>query len=352
MITRELKLKLNKSQEKTLNIWLWNLTGVYNWAIKKIENDAHDKTYYSKMSFQNLLADHGKKLEISSHTIQGTLSQAYISWDRCFKKVAKKPKLKSIRNKFNSIPFPDPIKNPIKGKIKLPVIGTIKFHNYTLPEANIKCGRIIKRASGWYLSLVYDTVNKFNVKDTDSSIGIDTGFKSLAILSDGIAIENQRNFVKGQERLAQAQRGRRKKLTARLHERISNRRKDYNHKVSRKIVENYKNIAITNDSLKGQSHKFGKSVHDAGIAQLRNFILYKSDFHDRRCVLVDSKYTTMICSSCGSKSGPTGISNLSVRNWKCEVCGTFHDRDINAAVNILNSGFGTNLEKTCSGVTL
>jgi len=91
MITREIKLKLNKVQEETLNTWLWNLTGVYNWGIRKIKLDANDKYYYSKMTFQNLLADHGKKLDIPSHTIQGTLIQAWTSWDRCFNKMAKEP---------------------------------------------------------------------------------------------------------------------------------------------------------------------------------------------------------------------------------------------------------------------
>jgi IS605 OrfB family transposase len=352
MITRELKLKLNKTQENTLNTWLCNLTGVYNYAIRKIELDAKDKIYYSKMDFQNKLSNHGKKLDIPSHTIQGVLVQAYIAWERCFKKIAKKPKLKSVRNKLTSIPFPDPIKNPVDGKVKLPELGTLRFHRYTLPEAKIKCGRIIKRASGWYLVLTYDASSKFKVKETSSKIGIDTGFKDLAILSDGTKIENNRYFVKGQERLAQAQRGKRKKLTARLHEKIKNRRKDYNHKVSRKIVEEHSEVYITNDNLKGQSYKFGKSVHDAGIAQLRNFIIYKGDVHGRKVKLVDSRYTTMTCSKCGSLTGPTGLSGLKVRNWVCEVCGERHDRDINASINILNSGLGISLKTGCSEVTL
>jgi len=174
----------------------------------------------------------------------------------------------------------------------------------------------------------------------------------LATLSDGITFENQRNFIQGKERLAKAQRGKNKKLTARLHERIKNRRKDYNHKVSREIVENYKNIAITNDNIKGQASKFGKSVHDAGISQLRNFIIYKGDIHGRNVKLVDSKNTTRICSTCGSLTGPTGLAGLKVRTWECEVCGSQHDRDVNAAINILKSGFGTNLEQSCSEVTL
>jgi hypothetical protein len=148
MIVRTLKLKLTKTQEATLSQWLWNLTGVYNWAIKKIEHDKTDNIYHSEMSFHNLLADHGKKLEIPSHVIQGTLRQAYNAWQRCFKKLAKKPHLKGMRNKLNSIPFPDALKKPKDSRIAIPGLGKVRYHKQDLPDAVIKCGRIIKKASG------------------------------------------------------------------------------------------------------------------------------------------------------------------------------------------------------------
>ena len=346
MLTRELKLRLTIKQKNLLNQWLFNLTGVYNWAIRKIELNAKNKIYFSKFDFVNLLADHSKVIKVPSHTIQGILDQAYMSWQRCFKKISEEPKLKSVRNKLNSIPFPDPI--PITRvsdrAIRLPKLGKVKYFKQKLPVGKIKCGRIIKKASGWYLQLTIDTVHRFPVKVTDKKVGIDTGFKHLAILSDGIKFNNQRNFIKGQKRLAQAQRGKRKKLTARLHERIKLRRRDYNHKVSRYIVENYSEIYITNDNLRGQSKIFGKSISDAGISQLRQFILYKSDIHSRKCVLVDSKYTTMACSVCESLTGPQGLFGLVVRNWECSACGAQHDRDINSAKVILNSGLGYSLD--------
>lgn len=350
MIIRELKLKLNKTQEQTLNQWLWNLAGVYNWGIRQIELNAKNKIYFSSFDFINLLANHGKKLEIPSHTIQGVLNQSYMAWERCFKKIGGKPKFKSIRNKMNSIPFPDPIKNPINGRIKLPELGSLKFYKYNLPEAKIKCGRIVKKASGWYLQLTYDCFHAFTVKDTNKKVGIDTGFKTLLTLSDGTKIENQRHFITSQKRLAQAQRGKNKKLVARLHEKISNQRKDYNHKVSRKIVEDYSEIYITKDSLKGQQKKFGKSIMDSGLGQLRNFIFYKGDIHGRKVEFVSSINTTMTCSKCGALTGPTGLGGLVVRDWVCRVCGSQHDRDVNASINILNLGLGVNLEQNYSGV--
>lgn len=344
MLVRELKLRPNKKLEKTINTWLFQLSGVYNWGIRKIEQDANDSIYYSKMEFQNLLANHSGKIEIPSHTLQGVLVQAWDAWDKCFKKIRQRPRFKSVRNKLNSIPFPDPIKsiNFEKKTISLPNLGKLRFHKQEIPSGKIKRARIVKKASGYYVQLTIDTVHEFKVKETDSKVGIDTGFKDLAILSNGDKYENNRYYVKGQKRLAQAQLGKNKKLTARLQERNKNRRKDYNHKVSKDIVSKHSEIYITNDNLKGMSNKFGKSVGDAGISQLRNFILYKSVIHGRKAELVDSRHTTMTCSVCGALTGPTGLSQLNVRHWEC-ACGARHDRDVNAACVILNVGLGYNL---------
>src|SRR3989304_3775159 len=153
MIQYQRKLKLTKVQEAQLNTWLFHLTSVWNWAIRKIELDARDKVYYSRKTFQNLLTGHSGKLGIPSHTIQGMLDQTWLSWQRCFKKISRKPRFKGRRNKLNSIPFPDPIKPPLNNRVRMPLLGLVKFHKQDIPEGKINSGRIIKRASGWYLCL-------------------------------------------------------------------------------------------------------------------------------------------------------------------------------------------------------
>jgi len=97
MIQVQLKLRLKPKQETILNEWLLILTRVWNWAIRKIELDGKDGIYYTKKEFQNLLANHGKKLGIPSHTLQGMLIVAWESWKRCFKKLAKKPATKKAK---------------------------------------------------------------------------------------------------------------------------------------------------------------------------------------------------------------------------------------------------------------
>lgn len=344
MIIRSLKLKLNTAQKKTLEGWLWNLTGVWNFAIRKIELDARDGIYHSPFDFQNLLKCHSERLGIPSHTLQGMLSQAHASWKRCFKKISKKPRLKGQRNKLNSIPFPDPIHSPDSNRIALPALGSVKFHKQELPEAKIKCGRIVRRASGWYLCLWLDTDHRFPVKETTKTVGIDPGFKTLLTLSDGTQIENPRELRKGEVRYAQAQRGHCKKLSSRLMERQANRRRDRNHKISRWLVENHQTICYSNDNFRGMAKRFGKSVTEAGLGQLIGMIDYKCRTGGRNLIPVNSKFTTMTCSDCGAQSGPTGLSGLAVRQWEC-ACGAHHERDVNAARVILKSGLGESLER-------
>lgn len=345
MIVRQLKLKLNTTQENLLGQWLWHLTGVYNWTIRKIELDAKDGIYHSQFDLQNCIAGHSKRMGIPSHTMQGTIIQAYTAWQRCFRKTAKKPKLKGNRNKLNSIPFPDPIKSPYDNRVSIPYLGRVRFHKQEIPAGKIKCGRIIKKASGWYICLWIDAVYVFPVKHTNKSIGIDPGFSTLLTLSDGTTIENPRELRLGEDRLAQAQRGGDKKLAARIKERQANRRKDRNHKISRWLIENFQTICYSNDNFKGLAQKHGKSLSEASLGQLIGMITYKGRTGGRDVIPVNSKHTTMTCSACGAKTGPAGWGGLAVRHWECSACGADHDRDINSAMVVLNAGVGATLKE-------
>lgn len=346
MIQYQLKLRLNSKREKQLDDYLWMLTGVWNFAVRKIELAAKDGIYYAPRGFQNLLADHGKKIGIPSHTIQGVLAGAYIAWKRCFKNLGGKPNLKGQRNKLNSIPFPDSIRSPDGNYIKLPGIGLIRFHKQALPAGKIKCGRLVKRASGWYLCLFIDAPPKVIDRTAEGVIGIDPGFKHLLTLSNGEKIDHPRELQSAASRLAQAQRGRDKALAARIHERIANRRKDRNHKLSRKLVAENKIIVFSKDNIKGIAKKFGKSVASSATAQLRSMISYKSIQSGTKYTEVLSRNSTRTCSACGALTGPQGWVGLSVRHLGCG-CGAMHDRDKNAAINTLIAGLGISLDR-CS----
>ena len=344
MIQAQIKIRDNAKLEAKLEGWLWILTGVWNWSVRKIENDAKGGIYYTPKGFQNILAEHGKKIGIPSHTIQGMLANAHASWVRCFKKIGGKPRLKGKRNKLNSIPFPDPIRAPEGNYIKLPGLGNIRFHKQELPAGKIKCARIVKRASGWYICLFIDADRKPIDSSFGDAVGIDPGFKDLLTLSNGIKVPHPKELQSSIHRLGQAQRGGNKKLVARINERIKNRRKDRNHKLSLQLVKDYSVIAMSKDNVKGMSRVFGKSVASSGIAQLRSMLDYKSRAGGIQYIEVNSRNSTRICSACGSITGPQGRAGLKVRQWACIECGTHHDRDVNAAINTLTAAVGTTVE--------
>jgi putative transposase len=340
MIQHQLKLRPCKRQEQTCDQWLYHLAPVYNFAVRKIELNAKDKIYFSKMEFQNLLADHGQRLEIPSHTLQGVLCTVHDAWKRCFKKIAGKPRFKGMRNKLTSIPFPDPIKAPKGNRIALPGLGSLRFHKQELPEGKIKCGRLVKRASGWYLCLFIDAESQPIERVAFGEIGIDPGFSNLLTASDGEIIKHPRELEASAERLAQAQRGHDKQLAARIQERIANRKKDRNHKLTTRLVSENVLIVWSKDNIKGIAKRFGKSVSSSAHAQIRGMLSYKSPTSGTQFIETDSKFSTKTCSECGSNTGPSGLTGLSVRSWVCRDCGVSHDRDTNAAVNTLIFGAG------------
>jgi transposase len=313
---------------------------VFNFAVRKIELNAKDKIYFSKNDFQNLLANHGERLEIPSHTLQGVLCTVHDAWKRCFKKIAGKPRLKGMRNKLTSIPFPDPIKAPKGNRITLPSLGSVRFYKMDIPDGKIKCGRMVKRASGWYLCLFIDAEPKKIERTGYGEIGIDSGFSNLLTTSDGEIIEHPRELEASAERLAQAQRGHDKHLAARIQERVANRKKDRNHKLTTRLVSENVLIVWSKDNHKGIAKKFGKSVSSSAHAQIRGMLSYKSPTSGTTFIEAASKDSTKTCNECGRPSGPTGLAGLSVRSWVCRDCGASHDRDVNAAINTLNIGAG------------
>jgi putative transposase len=349
VIQVQLKLRPTRATEKEMERYLFHLTSVWNWAVRKIELNAANKVFFSLREFNNLLAGHSDRLGIPSHVLQGTLSTAHKSWKRCFKGVSGKPRLKGMRNKMNSFFLPDPIVAPKGNRISVAGLGYLRFYRRELPEGKIKCSQLVKRASGWYLCLFIDAEPNAIPRLAEGQIGIDPGFTNLLTTSDGEIVEHPRELEAGAKRLAQAQRGGNKRLVARLQERIRGSRKDRNHKLSRRLVAENTLIAFSADSHAKIARKFGKSVTSSGHAQLRQMLAYKSPTSGTRYVEVGSKFSTKTCSECGSLSGPTGLTGLSVRQWRCR-CGAEHDRDVNAAKNVLIAALGLSVEGYASSV--
>ena len=169
-----------------------------------------------------------------------------------------------------------------------------------------------------------------------AAVGIDLGLKSIATTSDGEVLEAGRWTHGATEKLAMAQRRGHQRQAKRLHRRMANRRKDALHQFSRKIVDRYQNIVVGDVSSAALvKTRMAKAVLDSGWSMLRTQLQYKGQQAGRSVLVVSERYTSVTCSSCGSLSGPRGVNGLIVRSWICSECGVTHDRDVNAARNIL-----------------
>lgn len=334
--------------------WLWHLTAVYNWTVRKIEQDARDGVFYSRYQFKALLNGHSKRIGIPAEVLCGVAVQAHDAWKRCRSGQNRRPRLKGRRNRLSSIPSTHGFPVLPGNKVNFPGFPRLRFHEQVIPAGRIGMGRIIRRASGWYLCLFIQADPRPIKAVAYGVVGIDSGFSQLLTISTGEIVEHPRELEAGADRLAQAQRGNRSRLAARLQERQANRRKDRNHKLSRRLVAENAVIAWSKDSTRGIARKFGKSVSSSAHSQLRQQLAYKSRSGCRRFVEVASRNSTRTCSVCGALSGPSGWQQLKVRQWRC-TCGVLHDRDVNAAMNALTAALGSSVDggrEAASGIVI
>lgn len=208
-----------------------------------------------------------------------------------------------------------------------------------IPE-QIKAGAFVQDARGrWYVTFQCEVA-----EDSDSGsgrVGIDLGLKTLAVCSDGTAVQTQKHFRQHERALATAQRSRNKRRVKAIHAKVANARRHHLHEESTKIVRANNLIVVGNvNAAKLKRTKMAKSVSDAGWSMFRAMLRYKASRHGAVFIEADERFTSQTCSCCGSipSSSPKGMGALGVRRWECSDCGTSHDRDLNAAVNILRVG--------------
>lgn len=207
------------------------------------------------------------------------------------------------------------------------------------PGAVIKDGSSFSQdARGrWHLNLCIETPDAPQ-PNTCIAVGIDLGLKDLAALSTGEKVANPRHVANLAQKLAKAQRARKKRLAATIYAKISNARRDHLHKASRAIVNQFDYIAVGNVNAAGLvKTSMARSVLDASWTSFRNMLRYKAIGRGGWYEEVNERMTTQTCSRCGviPDSSPKGMGALGIREWKCSDCGAVHDRDHNSAINIL-----------------
>lgn len=222
------------------------------------------------------------------------------------------------------------------------------FKSRDLPvSAKIKDGTNFSRDArgNWFLNVCIELPD-VAPREIATGVGIDLGLKSFATMSTGEVIDNPRHFRRLEEALGIAQRANKKRQAANVHAQIANARRDFLHKLSTRIVGQFDYIAVGNVSSKKLAKtKMAKSVNDASWSSFRQMLAYKSIANGACYEEVNEAWSTQTCNACGVIAGPKGRAGLNERNWICG-CGAEHDRDVNAARNILlrGSGHGTPAE--------
>jgi putative transposase len=294
--------------------------------------------------------------EINAQSLQSSLKNLDTAYKNFFRRLKKSqdkekgfPKFAS-RHKKQTFHAVQRVKIE-DGKLSMPKFREgIKIKLSRKPEGKIKGATISKTPTGkYYASLLCETTY-YPLDKTGNQVGIDTGIKDLAILSDGETYKNLKPLKSAMKKLRYESRQLSKKKKgsnsrnkqrhklAKAHEKISSIRQDYLHKVSTEIVKNNDLIAVEDLAIKNmvKNHSLAQALTDASLGEFYRLLEYKSEWNDREFIRIDRFYpSSKTCSSCGWIKKDLKLKH---REWTCESCNETHDRDFNAAKNILQEG--------------
>lgn len=371
---RAIKIRIypNKEQRGYINRLLGSCRFVYN-SLLAFENKVYSETgrgatfdevneYYSRLKADNpfLREVHSKVLQQSKRRLESAWSLYYKSFRGDINIEVKHPTFHK-KGTAESCAFPTDAFSGIKGN-RISLIKALK-------DIHFKCSRTDERylnanqdkvhfivlgvaSSGKvYCSVAIDDTRILPYPANGKEVGIDLGIKDNAITSDGQRFANPKSFAKVEKKLARWQRimarrvkgSRRRDIArrkvARLYERSANIRKDLQQKATTQIIRENQVVYIENLHVAGiiKNHSLSKVARDAAMAQFVKILRYKCEWRGRELWKIGAMFpSSQLCSVCGCRNPKT--KNLSIRKWVCPECGTEHDRDINAAMNILHEG--------------
>lgn len=333
---------------------------VYNHALDRrktlYENEgvSLSRTDCNNWCNRELKAQYEWLREVDKFALTNSIYDMDNAYKKFFKEHAGYPKFKSKHNSRQSYTTNYTNRNiavDFSGNtIKLPKLGRVKAKVHRTFDGVIKNATVSCTPSGrYYVSICVDSsLPEFNL--ASGVVGVDLGLKDLCICSDGAKYDSP-DLTKLQSRLKRQQRSlskktkgssnykKQKERLARLHEKITNIRKDSLHKLSRSLVDENQIIVTESLNVKGmlKNHHLARSISAASWSELTRQIEYKSRWYGRKYIKIDTFYaSSQTCCNCGHKEPK--VKNLSVRSWTCPQCSSVHDRDVNAAVNILKEG--------------
>jgi putative transposase len=300
-------------------------------------------------------ADTGWLNKVSSVPLQQTLRHQHTALGRFFAKRARYPRFKSKRRSKASAEFTRSAFRWRDGKLYVAKLGEPLDSRWSRPlpdgaePSTVTVSR--DRAGRWFVSIsVEDPTLPDALPRSDSAVGIDVGLNHLAVLSTGEAVTNPRQEQRDRQRLARAQRNlsrthkgsnnrhKAARKVARIHARIADRRRDHLHKLSTRLIRENQTVVVEDLNVHGMvaNHSLARSISDSAWGELVRQLEYKAAWYGRTLVKVDRWYpSTKQCSNCGWILADLALSQ---RTWTCPQCGVAHDRDVNAALNVLAAG--------------
>ena len=351
ILSHKIRIYPNREQEQFLKKSCGVARFAYNWGLaewqKRYENGEKPNHLKLKKQFNGIKqVEFPFVCEVSkccSETAFANLGKAYKNF---FDRRAKYPKFKKkgIHDSFGL----DNLKFRVDGKhIKLAKMSPMRMAEPLRFDGKIMSGTVSRVADNWYISIAVEVKKDLTLPKTGKYVGVDLGVKDIAITSDGYKFANPRWIQKSEKKLKRLQRelARRKRASkrrertrlrlARQHAKVANQRKDWLDKITTYMVRKYDVIALENLNVRGmvKNHNLAKAITNVSFGEFNRQIEYKAQMYGKQIYRVDRFFpSSKTCSVCGCVQEKMP---LHIREWTCPDCGAHHDRDINAATNLL-----------------